>query len=114
MTGQTQQGFRGNAPDCDPGWTGCIDPEDLFFDGTPLQHLYSSTLPTIGTGQWWFDYTNHIIYFHDNPSGHTVETSVLNNAFGGAANNVTIQYLTIEKFANSIRAGLSARQRLMP
>lgn len=98
---QTQQGSRGvSTANCDPGWLACIYPEDLFFDGVPLQHLYSSTLPTILAGQWWFDYTNHIIYFHDNPSGHTVETSVLNNAFGGPANNVTIQYLTIEEFAN--------------
>jgi parallel beta-helix repeat protein len=98
---QTQHGARAvSTSNCDPGWLACIYPEDLFFDGTPLQHLDSATLPTIGTGQWWFDYTNHIIYFHDNPSGHTVETSVLNNAFGGSANHVTIQYLTIEEFAN--------------
>jgi parallel beta-helix repeat protein len=105
VSGQTQQGFQGEPTDCDPGWPGCIYPEDLFFDGKPLQHLDSAALPTIGTGQWWFDYANHIIYFHDNPSGHTVETSVLNNAFGGAANNVTIQYLTIEEFANMYPVG---------
>ena len=46
------------------------------------------------------DYINHVIYFHDNPSGHTVETSVLQNAFGGTANNVTIQYLTLKEFAD--------------
>jgi parallel beta-helix repeat protein len=99
VTGQTQQGPRGTSTtNCDPGWLACIYPEDLFFDAVPYQHLYSSTLPAIGPGQWWFDYTNHIIYFHDNPSGHTVETSVVNSAFGGTANNVTIQYLTIEEF----------------
>jgi hypothetical protein len=97
---QTQQGARGGPRDCDPGWEGCIYPEDLFFDGTPYRHLDSSTLPAIGAGEWWFDYTNHIIYFHDDPSGHTVETSVLNNGFGGPANNVTIQYLTVEEFAD--------------
>jgi len=100
VTGQTQQGQRGTSTtNCDPGWLRCIYPEDLYFDSVPYQHLSSSTLPAIGPGQWWFDYTNHIIYFHDNPSGHTVETSVVNNAFGGSANNVAIQYLTIEKFA---------------
>jgi hypothetical protein len=102
---QTQQGARGVPQNCDPGWPGCMYPEDLFFDGTPLQHLDSPTQPTIGPGQWWFDYTNRIIYFHDDPSGHRVETSVLNNAFGGAANNVIIQYLTIEKFANMYPVG---------
>jgi parallel beta-helix repeat protein len=105
VTGQTQHAPRGVTGNCDVGWEGCIYPEDLFFDGVPYQHLDSALLPTIGTGQWWFDYTNHIIYFHDNPSGHTVETSVLNNAFGGSANNVTIQYLTIEEFADMYPVG---------
>ena len=52
------------------------------FDGLPLQHLYATSLPTILTGQWWFDYANHIIYFHDNPSGHIVETSVVPTVTG--------------------------------
>lgn len=98
---QKQQGPRGaTTKQCDPGWLACIYPEDLFFDGKPYRHLDSPTLPTIGPGEWWFDYANHVIYFHEDPTGHTVETSVLNNAFGGPANHVTIQYLTIEKFAN--------------
>jgi hypothetical protein len=84
---------------CEPAWTGCIYPEDLFFDGRPYRHLDSPTLPNIGPGEWWFDYSNHVIYFHDDPSGHTVETSVTTNAFGGSANNVIIQYLTVEEFA---------------
>jgi parallel beta-helix repeat protein len=100
VTGQTQQGTQGASGICDPGWSGCVYPEDLFFDGTPYQHLYATSMPLIGPGQWWFDYANHTIYFHDNPAGHTVETSVLNTAFGGTANNVTIQYLTVEEFAN--------------
>jgi parallel beta-helix repeat protein len=66
-------------------------------------------LPTISAKQWWFDYAHHTIYFHDNPSGHTVETSVLDTAFDSSANNVTIQYLTIKGFANPIqRAGIEA------
>jgi Bacterial Ig domain/Right handed beta helix region len=89
-----------NTKNCDKGWTGCIYPEDLFFDGKPYRHLDSPALPNIGPGEWWFDYTNHVIYFHDDPSGHTVETSVTTNAFGGPANNVTIQYLTVEEFAD--------------
>jgi hypothetical protein len=101
VTKQTQQGGRGvSTRNCDPGWLACIDPEDLFFDGKPYRHLDSSTLPAIGPGEWWFDYTNHVIYFHDDPSGHTVETSVLNNAFGGPDNNVVIQHLTVQEFAN--------------
>jgi hypothetical protein len=103
VTNQTQQGQVatpiGKEILCDSLWQGCVYPEDLFFDGVPYQHLKSSTLPTIGSKQWWFDYPNHTIYFHDNPSGHTVETSVVQNAFGGNANNVTIKYLTVKEFA---------------
>jgi parallel beta-helix repeat protein len=105
VTNQTQQNPTGSTAICDPGWSGCIYPEDLYFDSVPYQHLDSSTLPTIGSGQWWFDYTNHVIYFHDNPSGHTVETSVLDIAFAGTANNVTFQYLTVEKFASMYPRG---------
>ena len=100
VTGQTQQGPTNiTTAQCQPGWEGCIYPEDLFFDGVPYTHLYSASLPTISTGQWWFDYTNNVIYFHDNPAGHVVETSVVPNAFGSTANNVTISQLTIKEFA---------------
>jgi len=98
---QMQHGPRAaSITNCDPGWEACIYPEDLFFDSKPYRHLDSPTLPTIGAREWWFDYTNHIIYFRDDPSGHTVETSVVNTAFGGPANHITIQYLTVEEFAS--------------
>lgn len=100
VTGQTQQGTTGSTSDCISGYDGCIYPEDLFWDGVPQVHVYSSTIPaTLSSNQWWFDYTNDIIYFPNNPSGHLVETSVTTNAFVGPANNVTLQYLTIEEFA---------------
>jgi Big-like domain-containing protein/parallel beta helix pectate lyase-like protein len=102
---QMQQGPRANTRNCDQGWEGCIYPEDLFFDGVPYKHLDSPTMPTMGAGEWWFDYANHAIYFHDDPSGHTVETSVLNTAFNGPANNITIQYLTIQEFADMYPTG---------
>jgi len=88
---------------CQPGYLACNLPEDLFFDGVPYQHLYAAALPLIGSHQWWFDYTNHIIYFHDNPAGHLVETSVLDTAFLSGANNVTFQYLTIKGFASALQ-----------
>ena len=108
VTGQTQEGeVNTTTKVCLPGYLACNRPEDLFFDGVPYRHLYASSLPAIGTGQWWFDYASHIIYFHDNPSGHTVETSVLDTAFDSTANNVTIQYLTVEGFASPLeRAGI--------
>jgi len=109
VTGQTQQGqVTIDSTHCEPdlpGYTipypGCIYPEDLFFDSVPLVHVTS--LAEVATGTWYFDYNNHIIYFHDNPSGHTVETSVVPSAFAlGPATNVTIRGLTIEEFAAPI------------
>jgi parallel beta-helix repeat protein len=105
VTNQTQSNKRGQNGVCDAGWEGCIYPEDLFFDGVPYKHLSSSVLPTIRSGQWWFDYPNHTIYFHDNPAGHLVETSVVEHAFAGPANNVTIQYLTVKEFADMYGVG---------
>ena len=109
VTGMTQQGKPAfpiaKEHLCDTAWQGCIYPEDLFFDGVPLKHLNSATLPPIAAGQWWFDYPNNTIYFHDNPSGHTVETSVVQNAFGGSANHVRIEYLTVKEFASMYPVG---------
>jgi Bacterial Ig domain/Right handed beta helix region len=102
---QMQQGPRGSPRVCDSGWEGCQYPEDLFFDGAPYKHLNSQSMPSIGAGEWWFDYPNHVIYFHDDPSGHSVETSVLTTAFGGPANNVMIEYMTIQEFADMYPTG---------
>ena len=106
VTGQTQQGIMSEPTDaCEPGFLACNRPEDLFFDSVPYQHLYATSLPAIGAGQWWFDYATHTIYFHDNPAGHIVETSVLDTPFESLANNVTVQYLTIKEFASPIQRG---------
>jgi parallel beta-helix repeat protein len=108
VTNQTQQGpVYQPSKVCQAGYLACNLPEDLFFDNVPYKHLSASSLPAIGHGQWWFDYAHNIIYFHDSPSGHTVETSVLDTAFMSTANNVTIQYLTIKDFASPLqRAGV--------
>ncbi len=106
VAGQTQQNaVNMTTADCTPGWLACNVPEDLWFDGVPLKHLYASSLPVIASGQWWFDYTNHLIYFHDNPSGHLVETSFVPNVAVGPGNNITFQYLTMEEFAVPLLEG---------
>ena len=106
VTGQTQNGMVWIANNiCQPGYLACNRPEDVFYDNVPLKHLYATSLPAIGAGEWWFDYATHTIYFHNNPSGHTVETSVLDTAFLSSANNVTIKYLTIKDFASPLQRG---------
>ena len=95
VKGQTQQGQINGV--CDAAHPGCIYPEDLFFDSRPLLHVTS--LSAVSPGTWYFDYPNQTIYFADNPTGHTVETSTTRAAFSGSATNVTIQGLVIEKYA---------------
>ena len=115
VTGQTQQGqVTITSQQCEPqlpgypnAYPGCIYPEDLFFDGVPLVHVTS--LAEVVSGTWFFDYDDHIIYFYDDPTGHTVETSVVPSAFAwGPANNVTIENLTVEEFAVPILKGAIA------
>jgi parallel beta-helix repeat protein len=106
VTGQTQHGTVDTAASCDTGWGACTYPEDLFFNGVPLLHVVASSEPTLTATQWWFDYTNHIIYFHQNPERNTVETSVLETAFSpNRANNLTISGLTFEEFASPVQSG---------
>lgn len=111
-TGQTQNNtVTVPSTKCQPmnpgyplAYPGCIYPEDLYFDGTPLVHVTS--LAAVGTGTWYFDYATQTIYFYDNPSGHTVEASIVPSAFSyGPANDVTIEYLTVEKYATPIMGG---------
>ena len=100
--GQTQQGERLTVS----GWQLCRDEsprcnyaEDLYFDNVPLQHVSSKS--QVSAGKWFFDYDADKIYFADDPTGHTVETSVLPFAFNGSntIDNVTISNLTIEKYS---------------
>jgi len=103
ISGQFQHGQVTDASECDPQHPACNYPEDLFFDNHPLQHV--GQLAEVGPGKWYFDYANHSIYFADDPTGHTVETSVTRSAFYGPASHVTIQGLLIEKYANPAQMG---------
>jgi hypothetical protein len=99
--GQIQQGQQNGY--CDPQHPACTHPEDLFFDNNPLLHV--DNLSSVAHGGWFFDYANHVIYFADDPTGHTVETSTARSAFSGPAQNVTIRGLTIEKYAVPAQMG---------
>jgi parallel beta-helix repeat protein len=87
---------------CADHTTGCVYPQDLYFDNKPLVHKLA--LP-ISSGQWYFDYKSDVVYIADDPSGHTVELGVTPQAFHGYANNVTVQNLTIEKYATTLNSG---------
>lgn len=90
---------------CVPGYERCIKPEDLFFDGTTLKR-HAVAVTGVTTGYWFFNYTTHLIYVGDNPSGHTVETSVTARLFTqSSVDNVTVSDLIVEKFAGLVNYG---------
>ncbi|GJL55207.1 MAG: hypothetical protein NPIRA02_23390 [Nitrospirales bacterium] len=106
ITGQTQQGqVHGKCQKLSNGHesTGCRYPEDLFRDDTVLVQVTS--LSDIGKDSWYFDYKNDSIYVADDPVGHKIETSITRHAFEGAAKDVTIRGLIIEKYANPAQHG---------
>jgi parallel beta-helix repeat protein len=107
VAGQTQQGpttTYGAAPECQAAYPRCANPEDLFFDGEPLRHV--DALSKVVSGTWFFDYPNNTIYFADDPSGHTVETSVTTFALvGNNLTSVTLRNLIVEKFATPAQIG---------
>jgi len=75
----------------------CMYPEDLFFDNVPK--LRVASLAAVAAGKWYLDYSTGNVYMADDPTGHTVEISVLPYAFSGGATSVTISNLIIEKYA---------------
>ena len=75
----------------------CMYPEDLFFNNVVKTRV--TTLSAVGPGKWYLDYSTGNVYMGDSPFGSTVEISVLPSAFSGTAPNVTINGLTIEKYA---------------
>ena len=99
--GQSQENERKGV--CVDGYTGCVYPEQLFIDGRELWQVTSKT--QVEPGTWYLDYGTDTIWIGDNPSGHTVEASVVPVAFDGPAHNVTIRDLTIEKYATPGQMG---------
>jgi len=83
--------------ECNSSSPACIYPEDLFFNSVPKTRVAS--LPSVGPGKWYLNYSTGTAYMGDNPAGNTVEISELRYAFSGGAASVQITNLTIEKYA---------------
>ncbi len=65
-------------------------------------------------GTFFYDYGHDAVYFADDPAGHTVELSYRPFAFGGPADGVAIQNLTVENYAcadQQARSATMARAR---
>ncbi|MBT8202251.1 MAG: right-handed parallel beta-helix repeat-containing protein [Acidimicrobiia bacterium] len=88
---------------CEPDRPRCVHAEDLFLDDVALRHVGSRA--QVGPGTWFFDYAADTIYLGDDPAGRIVELSVVPAAFRGAADQVTIRGLAIEKFAVPAQQG---------
>jgi hypothetical protein len=84
-------------------YTGCNYSEGVYYDNTSLFQVTS--LSSLVIGDFYFDYGNDTIYIADDPTGHTIEASTAAGAIWGnggstGQTNVTVQGLTVEKFAN--------------
>jgi hypothetical protein len=108
---------------CEAGWEGCYLPEDLYFThknmhAVVVKHRLETVslpaLPEMHEGDWYFDDSSHVIYLKDDPANFIVETGIAEAAFrrwdasqndGSKANNVNIEGLTVEKFANPLTKG---------
>lgn len=81
----------------------CRYAEDLFFDSKPLRRVAEPG--EVEPGAWYFDYVEGLVLLGDDPRGREVEISALRRAFHGAARNVTISGLVIEKYAAPAQSG---------
>jgi hypothetical protein len=92
-----------------PGFQMAGYPNVVFFDNQPLKAVDAPS--KVVPGIFYFDYAANQIYIADNPTGHTVEVTAMTDAFhggeptgpGGTVSNVTVQNLTIEKYASPIQ-----------
>lgn len=87
----------------------CDVPQSLFIDDralVPVPHKNDIT-----PGHFYFDRTERRVYFDDDPAGHKVEIAIAPFAFGGPAINVTIQNLTVQKYASVPQEGAIQAQQ---
>jgi hypothetical protein len=82
---------------------GCTHSRSLYRDGTPLWRV--ETIGEVGPGKWFFDQKTKVVYISDDPEGAAMELGETPDAFHGAGDNVTIEGLTIEKYAGAQQHG---------
>ena len=95
---------------------GCSYPQDLFFDSVIKTRITVGDNNTTDNwppapGYWYLDISGkhgpaNTVYVADDPTGKTVELEVVQFAFLGPNGGVTIQNLTLEKFASPYQHGI--------
>jgi parallel beta-helix repeat protein len=96
-------------PCCLPNYPGCQYVQDLYVNNVEYQDVTSLANVAAGTS-WYYDFSgtdggvvnNIYLAASENPNSDTVELGNTTCAFEGAASNITIQNLLIEKYAAPI------------
>jgi parallel beta-helix repeat protein len=97
---------------CMAGYEGCNYPQDLYVNMVTYQHVTS--LANVVAGQsWYYDYTgsdggiqnNIYLAGTETPNSDYIELGTQSFAFQGTASNITIENLTIEKYASPVQTG---------
>lgn len=86
--------------ECAAGFELCNDPLELFWDDAPLRQV----APDAVTPDTWALAGNQVLVGAD-PTGHSIELAVVPRAFEGAAADVVIRGLTVEKYASPAQRG---------
>jgi hypothetical protein len=81
----------------------CNFDQDLFIDN--VLQTKATTTENLEAGSWYFNHATNQVYIPTNPEGHTVELGMSTYAFYGSASNVTINGITVEKYANEAQTG---------
>jgi len=90
-----------NHGDCIDGYEGCYFTQDLFMDDVMLWQV--TDLKDLKPGSWYRD--EDIVYVADDPAHRRIELSVTPYAFIGAADDIEIQGIVIEKYATPAQEG---------
>ena len=86
---------------CVDDYTGCELQNDLFIDDTLVWRV--DTRAEVEPGTWWGD--DSTIVIGDDPASRKVEVSVVEHAFIGDADDVTIKDLVVEMYATRAQRG---------
>jgi parallel beta-helix repeat protein len=87
--------------ECFAGYEGCRYQQDLFMDNVMLWQV--TEIDQLEPGRWLWD--GESVFVANDPSQRRVELSVAEYAFLGAASDVTISGLRIEKYATPAQSG---------
>lgn len=86
---------------CDSGHELCSFREDLFVDDK--LHVRVASPSELGPGKWL--YQDGSAYLSVDPTGSLVELSVTPDAFSGAAKDVSLENIVVEKYASEAQKG---------